>query len=213
MDAISQTPFSNAFSERKLLYFNRLSRNFYPQGCNYPNASIDPDNCLTPNRWQVIICTKDGLVNWRIYALLGLNEFLNDIVFSSGIIKIGNMAYFELTKDSSDWWVSKYLRKILKPPRSSWWFLLLPDNSSLRTIVSDIYYSPIYKIEKCHIPFRYHPQQMKYHEGPDPVLVGNVCCNSQTVPCLLVAILGVVLFLECPTLPAGKILFKIPYMF
>ena len=153
MDTISETPFSDAFSKRKLLYFIQISLNFYPQGCNYPNASMDPDDGLAPNRWQAIILTNDGLVNWRIYASLGLS-MLQNIVFSSAIIKIGNMSYFELTKDSSHWWVSNgntfasISRKILKPQRSSWWFLWLPDNSSLRTIVRDIHNIPIYKIAK-----------------------------------------------------------------
>ena len=35
---------------------------------------IGLDNGLTRNRWQAIIWTNGGLVYWRIYASLGLNE-------------------------------------------------------------------------------------------------------------------------------------------
>ena len=31
---------------------------------------------MAPSRWQAIIWTNDGLVNWRIYASLGLDELI-----------------------------------------------------------------------------------------------------------------------------------------
>ena len=43
-------------------------------GCNWQYALIGLDIGLVPNRWQAIIWTNDGLVYWRIYASLGLNE-------------------------------------------------------------------------------------------------------------------------------------------
>ena len=39
-------------------------------------SSIGPDDGLTPTRRQAIIWTNDGLVYWRIYAPLGLNELI-----------------------------------------------------------------------------------------------------------------------------------------
>ena len=47
---------------------------FVPKFPNKQYASSDSDNGLAPNRRQAIVCTNDGLVYWRIYATLGLNE-------------------------------------------------------------------------------------------------------------------------------------------
>ena len=41
---------------------------------NLQYVIIGSDNGLAPKRRQAIIWTIDGLVYWRIYASLGLNE-------------------------------------------------------------------------------------------------------------------------------------------
>ena len=38
------------------------------QGSNRLDVIIGSDNGLSPNRWQAILWTNDGLVYWRIYA-------------------------------------------------------------------------------------------------------------------------------------------------
>ena len=43
------------------------------------DSIIGSDNGLAPSRWQAIIWTNDGIVYWRIYASLGLNELKNEI--------------------------------------------------------------------------------------------------------------------------------------
>ena len=42
---------------------------------NWQYGIIGLDNGLAPNRRKAIIWTNNGLVYWRIYASLGLNEF------------------------------------------------------------------------------------------------------------------------------------------
>ena len=70
MDAISQTTFSSAFYfEFEIRFRCNLS-----SGSDWQYGSIDSDNGLAPNRRQAIIWINDGLVNWRIYASLDLNE-------------------------------------------------------------------------------------------------------------------------------------------
>ena len=41
---------------------------------NWQQASIGLDNDLTPNRWQFIILTGDGLGFWHLFVSLGLDE-------------------------------------------------------------------------------------------------------------------------------------------
>ena len=43
-------------------------------GSNLQYVIIGSDNGLAPNRRQAIIWTNDGLVYWRIYASVGLDE-------------------------------------------------------------------------------------------------------------------------------------------
>ena len=43
------------------------------------DSIIGSDNGLVPSRWHAIIWTNDGIVYWRIYASLGLNELKNEI--------------------------------------------------------------------------------------------------------------------------------------
>ena len=50
-------------------------------GFNWQYAIIGSDDGLVPIRWQAIICTNDGLVYWRIYVSLGVDE-LNPTLFS-----------------------------------------------------------------------------------------------------------------------------------
>ena len=44
---------------------------------NWQYGSIDSDNGLEPTRRQAIIRTIDALGYWRIYASLGLKEFID----------------------------------------------------------------------------------------------------------------------------------------
>ena len=45
------------------------------------NPVLGSDNGLAPNRRQAIIWTNDGVVWWRIYAFIGLNELDNWVIF------------------------------------------------------------------------------------------------------------------------------------
>ena len=60
MVAISQSAFSNAFSERKIIYLNSNFTEIWSKRSSYQYASIGSDNGI-----------KCGLVYWRIYASLG----------------------------------------------------------------------------------------------------------------------------------------------
>ena len=40
-------------------------------------SSISSDNSLAPVRRQAVIWNNDGLVSWRIYTPLGLNEVID----------------------------------------------------------------------------------------------------------------------------------------
>ena len=72
MDAIFQTTFLNAFSWMKMYEFRFHWSLFLRVQLQY--SSIGSDNGLAPVRRQGIIWTSDGLVHWRIYASLDLNE-------------------------------------------------------------------------------------------------------------------------------------------
>ena len=53
-------------------------------------GSIGSDNGLAPNRWRAIIWPNDGLVDWRIYVSLDLNELTYcGLVMPYGVIKRG----------------------------------------------------------------------------------------------------------------------------
>ena len=56
----------------------------YSQGFNQYYISIGSGNGLVPNRWQAVIWTNNGLVNWRIYASLGFDD-INACVYSNSI--------------------------------------------------------------------------------------------------------------------------------
>ena len=74
MHAISQI-FSNAFFfQSKCMNFASDFTQICSQGSNQQNSSSGSDNGLVPIRRQAIIWTNYGLVYWRIYASLGLNE-------------------------------------------------------------------------------------------------------------------------------------------
>ena len=47
------------------------------EGFNQQYPSIGSDDGLAPSRRQAIIWTNDGIVYWRIYTSLGLNELTN----------------------------------------------------------------------------------------------------------------------------------------
>ena len=63
---------------------------------------IGSDNGSAPNRRQAIIWTNGGLVNWRIYASLSLNEFsgYNGICMLRNMI---NVLYKSLLSQQSCW--------------------------------------------------------------------------------------------------------------
>ena len=69
MAVILQTTFSNAFSWMQMYEF-RLRFHW----SLFLTASIGSDNGLAPTRRQAIIWTNYGIVCWRIYTSLGLNE-------------------------------------------------------------------------------------------------------------------------------------------
>ena len=74
MAAILQMTYSNAFSQRKLLYFSSNFTEICSQGSNYQFTSIGSDDGLVPNRRQGIFWTKGGLIYWCMYVSLSLNE-------------------------------------------------------------------------------------------------------------------------------------------
>ena len=47
---------------------------------NWQYTSIGLDNGLVPIRWQTIIWADDGLVYWRIYASLDLDELPRSVL-------------------------------------------------------------------------------------------------------------------------------------
>ena len=61
--------FSNVFYWMKTL----ISNNMCSLGSNWQYIITGLDNGLALNRGQAIIWTNDSLVNWHIYASLGLN--------------------------------------------------------------------------------------------------------------------------------------------
>ena len=65
MADIIQATFSNAFYFRKyyvlwFIHWNLILRD--------QQVGIGLDKDISPNRWQAIIWTTDGLVHWRIYT-------------------------------------------------------------------------------------------------------------------------------------------------
>ena len=71
---ISQTTFSNTFSQWKCMNIDQDFTEVCSLGSNWQDAIIGSDNGLAPNRRWAIICTNDGLGLQCIYASLGLNE-------------------------------------------------------------------------------------------------------------------------------------------
>ena len=66
--------FQTNFLEWKLSYFYSNFTEICSQGSNYHYANIGSDDGLAPNRRQAIIWNNAGLVYWRIYVSLDLNE-------------------------------------------------------------------------------------------------------------------------------------------
>ena len=76
MPDILQTTFSNAFSSMKMLEpLLKFHWNLFP-GVQLTISHHWFRYGLVPVRRQAIIWTNDGLVHWRIYASLGLNELI-----------------------------------------------------------------------------------------------------------------------------------------
>ena len=74
MAEIFQTIVSNVFSWMKMYEFRLRFHEVYSQGSNWQYSSIGSGNGLAPSRRQAIIWTDDGIVYWRIYASLSLND-------------------------------------------------------------------------------------------------------------------------------------------
>ena len=66
MAAISQTIFSDAFSEWSFVFWTK----FVPKSSIDNNPAFDLDNGLAPNRRQAIIWTNTDPIHWRIYVAL-----------------------------------------------------------------------------------------------------------------------------------------------
>ena len=87
MAPIFQTTFSSAFSWTKMYEFwltfhwNLFSR------VQLTIFRIGSDNGLAPIIRQAIIWTNDGIVYWRIYASLGLNELRDQFLVISTILE------------------------------------------------------------------------------------------------------------------------------
>ena len=62
--------------ENCCMYFGSNFPEICSLGTNWQYVSIGSGNGLAPVRRQAIIWTNDGLVYWRIYSSLGLNELM-----------------------------------------------------------------------------------------------------------------------------------------
>ena len=96
MDTLSQTTFPQHFSSMKIVVFwlkfrwNMFARVQLTIIRHWYNA-------LAPNRRQAIIWTNDGLVWWRIYASLSLNEsMLPDHLMSCGNLNIRYVTFTDV---------------------------------------------------------------------------------------------------------------------
>ena len=78
---------------------NNISLKYVPYGL-IDNVIIGSDNGLASNRRQAIIWTNNGLVYWRIYASLGLNELV--YCSNNGVVLI-KVARKVSIKQSSSW--------------------------------------------------------------------------------------------------------------
>ena len=83
MATILQTTFRSAFPWWKLLNFEKCFIKICSLKSNWQYGSIGSDNGQAPSRWQAIIWTKDGLVDWCIYVPLALNELKQWFVLSA----------------------------------------------------------------------------------------------------------------------------------
>ena len=70
MNVVGAAP-TSIFLNENFWISNNISLTYVPYG---PIDNIGTDSRLSPKRWQAIIWTNDGIVYWRIYASLGLNE-------------------------------------------------------------------------------------------------------------------------------------------
>ena len=73
--------FKCIFFNEKVWILIQISLKFIPKG---PINNKLPDNGLSPNRWQAIISTIDGLDYWCIYASPGLNGLTHWILRHNG---------------------------------------------------------------------------------------------------------------------------------
>ena len=71
MAAISQTIFSDAFLEWKVLYFDYTFTEVCSQGSNLQWTSIGSDNILAPKRRQAIIWTNADPIHWHTSVIRG----------------------------------------------------------------------------------------------------------------------------------------------
>ena len=71
---IWQTTLQIQIRQRKYFTFDKGYTEVCFIGSNKQYYSIGSCNGLVPTRGQAIIWSNDGIVYWRVYALLGLNE-------------------------------------------------------------------------------------------------------------------------------------------
>ena len=63
---------------------------------NWQYGSIGSDNGLAPARREAIIWSNVGMLYWRIYASLGLNELKHAVVYAG-------MKQTNMCRDTNDW--------------------------------------------------------------------------------------------------------------
>ena len=73
--AVADDIFICIFVNDKFCILIKLSLKFVPKIPIDNNPAFGLHNVLTPNRRQVIIWTNADPINWRMYAVLGENEF------------------------------------------------------------------------------------------------------------------------------------------
>ena len=98
--------FQTRFLEWKLFHFISNFIEICSHGLNYQSAIIGSNDGLAPNRRQAIIGTKGGIVHWRIYASLGLNELTQFGMMSRyGDIDLGQHCKFDMVERNVLWFL------------------------------------------------------------------------------------------------------------
>ena len=88
------------FYEWKVLYFDSNFTDVWSQATNWQKVSIVLGNGLVPSRQQAITWTNVGLVHWRMYICMSVNQGLVSLtVFPSQFKFDGN--FVSLSPDSN----------------------------------------------------------------------------------------------------------------